>query len=125
YKTVIPFKLRLLEMASSRFHAGARPDLRPAYEQFCQDHARWLEDYALFCALRARYSDAYYLEWPAELVRRAPAPMARARRELGRQIDLVRFAQFVLFRQAERLKHYAHGKGVRLIGDLPFFVSPD
>jgi 4-alpha-glucanotransferase len=125
YETVIPFKLRLLRKALSRFRAGARPDLQPVFEQFCQDHAGWLEDYASFRALKARYNDAYYLEWPAELVRRAPAALARARRELADQVELVRFAQFLLFRQVQRLKQYAHGKGVRLIGDLPFFVSPD
>ena len=125
YEAVVPFKLRLLETAWRRFGAGARPDLQPAYEQFCQDHALWLEDYALFRALKARYNDAYYLEWPVELVRRDPAALARARRDLADRIELVRFAQFLLFRQAARLKRYAHGKGVRLIGDLPFFVSPD
>ncbi len=125
YETVVPFKLRLLGTAWSRFRAGARPDLQPLYEQFCEDHALWLEDYALFRALKARYNGVYYLEWPAELVRRAPAALAQARRELAGQIELVRFAQFLLFRQAERLKQHARGRGVRLIGDLPFFVSPD
>ena len=125
YETVVPFKVRLLEMAWSRFSAGARPDLRPAYEQFCHAHAHWLDDYALFRALKARYHGACYLEWPAELVRRAPAALARARQELANEIELVRFAQFLLFRQAERLKQHAHDRGVRLIGDLPFFVSPD
>ncbi len=125
YERVVPFKLRLLETAWSRFRAGARSDLRPAYEQFCQDHAPWLEDYALFRALRARYNYAYYLEWPAELVRRSPAALERARRELADQIELVRFVQFLLFRQGERLKQHARSRGVRLIGDLPFFVSPD
>ena len=51
--------------------------------------------------------------------------MARARQELAGQIDQVRFAQFLLFRQAERLKEHARARGLRLIGDLPFFVSPD
>jgi len=125
YEKVVPFKLRLLATAWSRFDAGARPDLRPAYEQFCHEHARWLEDHALFRALRASHNDAYYLEWPAELVQRAPTALARARRELAGQIEQVRFAQFLLFRQTERLKQHAHRKGVRLIGDVPFFVSPD
>ena len=51
--------------------------------------------------------------------------MSRARRELAGLIDQVRFAQFLLFRQGERLKEYARAQGLRLIGDLPFFVSPD
>ena len=59
----------------------------------------WLDDYALFRALKDRYKGAYYLEWPVELVRRNPAALDRARRELANQIDLVRFAQFLLFRQ--------------------------
>jgi 4-alpha-glucanotransferase len=59
------------------------------------------------------------------LVYREPAALASARRELAGHIDQVCFAQFLLFRQAERLKKYAHAKGLHLIGDLPFFVSPD
>src|SRR5271169_6313544 len=85
----------------------------------------WLEDYTLFRALKAEHNNAYYLEWPAELVRRSAAALARARRSLRDKIDPVRFAQFLLFRQGERLRAYARAKGVRLIGDLPFFVSPD
>ena len=65
YEKVVPFKLHLIETAWSRFSSGARPDLRPAYEQFCQDHGLWLEDYALFRALKARYDGARYLDWPA------------------------------------------------------------
>jgi len=125
YQAVIPFKHQLLETAWDHFRAGARADLRPAYEQFCHEQAHWLEDYALFRALKARHQGAYYLEWPAELVRREPAALAQARRELAEPTDQVCWAQFLLFRQGARLKERAQGKGLRLIGDLPFFVSPD
>ena len=66
YEKVVPFKVRLLETAWSRFSAGARPDLLPAYEEFRQDHGLWLDDYALFRALKARYHGACYLEWPVD-----------------------------------------------------------
>jgi len=125
YEKVVPFKLRLLETAWSRFSAGTRPDLRPAYERFCHDHGLWLDDYALFRALKDRYNGACYLEWPAELVRRSRSALEMARIELADRIESVRFGQFLLLRQAERLEQHAHDKGVRLIGDLPFFVSPD
>ncbi|MGO9918401.1 MAG: 4-alpha-glucanotransferase [Isosphaeraceae bacterium] len=125
YQKVVAFKLRVLETAWSRFSAGARPDLRPAYEEFCQAHGLWLDDYALFCALKDRYQGARYLEWPVELIRRTPAALDQARHELANQIERVRFAQFLLSRQAQRLEQHAHDKGVQLIGDLPFFVSPD
>src|SRR5258706_10206083 len=125
YDAVIPFKIRLLETAWTNFKAGERKDLRPAFDEFCAQHEHWLEDYALFRALKAKYHGAYYLEWPEDLVQRRPEALASVRRELASQIDQVRFAQFLLFRQGDRLKEYAHSKGVGLIGDLPFFVSPD
>ena len=125
YDVVIPFKHRLLETIWTRFRAGARRDLMPAYEQFCHSRANWLEDYALFRALKARFQGACYLDWPADLVQRVPTALERARRDLANEVDQVRLAQFLLFRQGNRLKEYARAQGVRLIGDLPFFVSPD
>src|SRR5215469_10113577 len=125
YDSVIPFKQRLLELAWTNFKAGERRDLGPDYEEFCAKQAHWLEDYALFRALEAKHESAYYLKWPAELAERSPDAIAQAGRDLRSEIDKVRFAQFLLFRQGDRLKEHAHAKGVRLIGDLPFFVSPD
>ena len=125
YDTVIPFKHSLLEKAWGHFKAGARADLRPAYEQFCRDQSHWLDDYALFRALKAKFGNAPYPEWPDDLVQRNPAALERARLELTAQIGLACFAQFLVFRQTERLKIHARAKGVRLIGDLPFFVSAD
>jgi 4-alpha-glucanotransferase len=117
YDAVIPFKTRLLETAWANFKAGTRQDLRAAYDEFHSQQEHWLDDYALFEALKTKYHGEPYLKWPEELVQR--------RRELADQIDQVCFAQFLLFRQTDQLKDYAHSKGVRLIGDLPFFVSPD
>jgi 4-alpha-glucanotransferase len=125
YSAVIPFKHHLLERAWDHFRAGARADLRPAYEQFCREQDHWLGDYALFRALKGNFGDVSYLKWPAELVQRKPAALERARRELADQIGQASFAQFLVFRQAARLKSYARDKGLGLIGDLPFFVSPD
>lgn len=125
YESVIPFKHRLFEKAWTTFKAGERNDLRPAFEEFCAKQANWLEDYALFRALKAKYDGAYYLNWPAELVQRKPDALSKARRELADDVDPVRFAQFLLFRQGDQLREYGHAKGVGLIGDLPFFVSPD
>jgi len=125
YNAVIAFKQGLLEKAWTNFSAGVRADLRAAYQQFLGEQAQWLEDYALFRALKTKFNGAYYLEWPAEFVERDPAALDRAQRELAGQIGQTCFAQFLLFRQCQRLKAHAHANGVRLIGDLPFFVSPD
>jgi 4-alpha-glucanotransferase len=125
YNAVIPFKHKLIEMAWSSFSSTRRSDLRPDYDQFCLDQAHWLEDYSLFRALKDSHGGAYYLDWPAEFVRREPAALARARRDLAEPIEQARFEQFLLFRQGKRLRDYARAAGVHLIGDLPFFVSPD
>jgi 4-alpha-glucanotransferase len=125
YDAVISFKNRLLETVWSNFAAGARRDLRPRYDEFCHNQAHWLDDYALFRALKTKYQGAYYLDWPAKLVERSPVALTLAGRELADQIEQVRLAQFLLFRQAERLREHARDMGVWLIGDLPFFVSPD
>ena len=125
YAAVVPFKIRLLETAWKNFKDGRRKDLQAEYDEFCAEQEHWLEDYALFRALKARYKGAYYLDWPEDLVQRRPGALASARRELADRIDQARFAQFLLFRQGDQLRAFARSKGVKLIGDLPFFVSPD
>jgi 4-alpha-glucanotransferase len=125
YEAVLPYKRRLLKTAWSNFAAVARADLRADYERFRDDQSHWLEDYALFRALKGKFNGAYFVDWPRELVERVPSKLAEARAELADIIDLVCFAQWIIFREGERLKSYAHANGVRLIGDLPFFVSPD
>jgi 4-alpha-glucanotransferase len=125
YDSIIPFKQRLMEKAWTKFKAGERKDLRPAYDEFCTTQEDWLEDYALFRALKNKFAGAYYLEWPEELVQRNPNALVNVRRELASQIDQFRLEQFLLLRQADQLREHAHARGVSLIGDLPFFVSPD
>jgi 4-alpha-glucanotransferase len=125
YEAVPAFKRRLLEMAWNNLRRGVRADLLPAYEQFCAAQSHWLDDYALFHALKSKHNGVYYLDWPTELVRRDSGAMAQARWELATEIQQVCLAQFLLSRQGETLKQHARAKGLQLIGDLPFFVSPD
>jgi 4-alpha-glucanotransferase len=125
FDAVIAFKHRLLEQAWSNFSSSTRSELKSEFDRFCSEQAHWLDDYALFRALKTHYRGADLLDWPEELVRRNSAALARARIELAAKIDQSRFAQFLLFRQGERLKTCARKRGIRLIGDLPFFVSQD
>jgi 4-alpha-glucanotransferase len=125
YELVIPFKRDLLRRVAKNFQSRADRGLKSEFDLFCQQQSHWLEDYALFRALKEKFAGAHYLQWPAEYVARQPAAMARARQELARDLEQVRLAQWLIFRQGEKLKEYAHAHGIRLIGDLPFFVSPD
>src|SRR5215469_4627944 len=125
YGAVSQFKQRLLDQIWGNFGSGVPRDLRPAYEEFCHRQAHWLEDYALFRALKQKYLGVSFHDWPLQLVRRTSGALNQARRELSKLIAKVRFAQFLIFQQARELKKYAHSRGIGLIGDLPFFVSPD
>jgi 4-alpha-glucanotransferase len=125
FDRVVPFKHRLLEKAWTRFTGGERSDLHPAYDEFCATQKIWLEDYALFRALKNKFNGSHYLEWPEDLVQRKAVALAKVRRELAGEIDRFRLEQFLLHRQANQLIEYAHAKGVSLIGDLPFFASGD
>ena len=125
FEAVIAFKHRLLDQSWSNFASDSHSALRLEFEQFCAEQAHWLDDHALFRALKARLRGVDFLDWPEDLLRRRPEAMARARHDLADEINKSRFAQFLLFRQGNRLKEYAHERGVFLIGDLPFFVSLD
>jgi 4-alpha-glucanotransferase len=125
YAVVMPFKRRLLQTAWGNFAAGKRADLRHMFDEFCEREAHWLGDYALFRALKMKWNGVNYLEWPVDLVQRTPLALSTAQQELAEEIAQVRFAQFLLCRQGSRLKAYASGKGLSLIGDLPFYVAGD
>jgi 4-alpha-glucanotransferase len=125
YDTASAFKDNLLQKVWANFKARAGTELKRDYQHFRDEQAHWLDDYALFRSLKAKYGGVGYWAWPDDLVHRSPAAVARSRRELVSQMDQICLSQFVLFRQGQSLKKYAHGKGVQLIGDLPFFVSCD
>src|SRR3954471_20482577 len=91
YGAVIAFKHGLLDLLPTRFNAR-RPDLREAFAEFCAEHSQWLDDYALFRALKAAQSNVHYLQWPAALIHRDPVALASARRDLARPIDSIRLA---------------------------------
>jgi 4-alpha-glucanotransferase len=122
---VIQFKIRILSKAWDNFQARKLPALKVQFEDFCKVEAKWLDDFALFMALKEAHGGVSWTEWPKELIRREPAALQRARATLAGSIGLQKFRQFLFFRQWRDVKQYANNKGVRLIGDVPIFVSSD
>jgi len=121
FDQVEPWKKALLRRAFAAFLNGGG---RSALEQFGREEA-WLEDYALFMALRhERRGDPWY-QWPAPLAARDGGALAKARRRLAEAIQFHRFEQYCFFRQLGKLRSYAAERGVRLIGDLPIYVGLD
>jgi 4-alpha-glucanotransferase len=119
------FKEQLLRLAYERYTKTTDTALRSAFETFAQEQAHWLEDYALFRALKDAHGGAAWHEWEPPLVRRTPAAIARAREPLREEVEAHMFYQFIFFRQWFKLKRYANDSGISIIGDLPIFVAQD
>ena len=111
----------VLRMACGRLLARGEPD----FPAFCGEQADWLEDYALFMALKDRHGGAPWSQWPEDLRLRRPGALARARKELAEEISFWKGVQYLFFRQWRALKRHANGLGLSIIGDLPIYVSGD
>jgi len=125
FTRVYAFKQRLIKRAWQSFRAGGARKLRPAWKFFRRRHADWLNDFALFMALRDEQGGRPFTQWPAKLARREVRAMDEARVRLADQIERHAFAQFLFFRQLAELRAYARKRGIGIIGDLPMFVSAD
>lgn len=104
-------------------HAEDGAQTRQKFEEFCHQRESWLQDFALFCALRRRFDGRSWVDWPAELRSRDPAALQQQKAELQDDIDCILFEQFSFFTQWLGLKHYANEKGISLFGDIPIFVG--
>ncbi|HEY2588315.1 MAG TPA: 4-alpha-glucanotransferase [Tepidisphaeraceae bacterium] len=119
------FRRELLDLAWRNFRGGAARKLRGGFDQFRSESAAWLDDFSLFMALREAHAGQSWTQWPKDLVlRRAPA-LREARQKLRDEIDRQQFSQFLFFRQLGHLRDHAKRRGVKLIGDVPIFVSPE
>lgn len=112
-------RMNVLRQAFQRF----TPD--GAYETFVEQNRNWLEDYALFTALKDTLGGKPWLDWPEALRLRKADALAEKRRELSDEIRLQYFVQYEFDRQWKALRSYANAKGVRIIGDVPIYVPLD
>ncbi|GAA4438503.1 4-alpha-glucanotransferase [Bremerella cremea] len=125
FDNVNPYKYRLLETAWDRYRAEPSAELADEFEAFKLAEGHWLDDYTLFRALKNQFQGDYYLDWPAELAERKPEALLKARTELAEQCEKFAFFQYLLHRYGMRVRNHARDKGVRLIGDVPIYVSAD
>jgi 4-alpha-glucanotransferase len=118
-------KQRLLEKAFARFRQTPEAGLRSSFQAFCQHYSAWLDDYALFRALKDAHGGVAWNEWEPSLVRRDRQALARVREELHQSVEAQKFYQFLFFKQWFALKAYCNERAVKLIGDIPIFVAQD
>ena len=124
YGNLIPWKLNLLERSYKRF-ASNPGTLRAEFESFRQEHAGWLEDYALFMAIKEARGGGPWGDWPAELRLRETSALEAFWRQNPAAVERHEYYQFLFYRQWNTLHAYVLQKGLKVIGDIPIFVAFD
>lgn len=125
FGTQFVWRNQMLDRAYAHFIYGEHAELTAAFEAFKQEEAGWLDDYALFMALKAAHGGLPWNAWEAALRDREPGALASARERLDGAVNRVKFVQFLFFRQWTALREYARERGVQIIGDIPIFVAMD
>ena len=125
YGPVIAYKKGLLDAAFDHFDNHATPQQRDAVDAFAAEHAVWLDDFALFMALKDAHDGRPWPAWEPEIAARQPAALTEWRQRLARGPRQHVYSQYLFFRQWAELKAYATEQGIRIIGDAPIFVAHD
>ena len=123
--TGMSFRHTCLQQARAFFNQHADSAQQQAFAEFCQHHAGWLDNYALYIAIRQTQNNRGWVDWPPALREREGAALKQAQQRLHEEIGFVKFEQYVFFSQWIELKNYAHRHGVYLFGDMPIFVAHD
>ena len=125
FARVIPWKLETLALAAAHFFDHASAQERARYESFCADNAGWLDDFALFMALKQRDQNLSWTAWDPGIRWREPQALAHWRQALAAPIARQKFLQHMFFEQWNALHQYARERGIRIMGDLPIYVAHD
>ena len=118
-------KASLLVKACMNFFGKGKAKEKQEFEDFCKKHNYWLRDYALFQVIKAWQGGKCWNEWDAPLVRRDQMELETVEEEMALEIQRVKFEQYIFWKQWQELKAYANGKGIKILGDMPIFVSLD
>ena len=124
YEAVIAQKMPLLELAWENFTLNATTPEQQEFESFCDRQAFWLDDYALFMAIKDSQPTPWY-EWETALVNRTPAAIRSYSSRFNHRLRYHKFLQFQFFRQWQQLKQYANRLNIQIFGDISFYVAHD
>jgi 4-alpha-glucanotransferase len=122
YDAAIAFKQRLFPLAQGRFKLQKK---REDYEPFCSDSHAWLDDLALFVALKERFDGRPWQEWPPDLRDRDPGSLDAARRSLADRIEQERVLQYLFEKQWVALRRACNQRDIYIFGDMPIYVNLD
>lgn len=134
YEKIYNNRFDILRIAYNRFKAACAESKKtlakglPLYKQFdnfVKDNADWLEDYALFMALKSHFNNVSWGEWETDIKFRKPEAMSRYEEQLSDDIGYWKFIQFEFYIQWNALKQYANSNGIEIIGDIPIYMGYD
>lgn len=104
--------------------AGSTPAL-DRFDRFCGEHAAWLDDFALFMAIKEAHGHTAWTEWEPDIAQREPSAVARWSSRCAREVRLHKLIQFLFFEQWQRVRDACHARSIAIMGDLPIFVAHD
>lgn len=122
---ICKWKQEILSVALERFRLTANVELREEFELFCSENAWWLDDYAIFRAVKISQDQKPWYEWDEPLKLRDRDALDAAWQNLSAVVEAEKFYQFLFFRQWKAVKEYANHYGIKIIGDIPIFVALD
>lgn len=125
FEQVVQTKIPLLKKAYENFKSKATPVQQQEFAGFCESKAYWLDDYALFMALKDAQEGASWHKWAPEIARRQPEALDQWRQQLNAEISYYKYIQFEFFRQWSELKRYANMRNIQIVGDIPIYVAHD
>src|SRR3984885_6610494 len=125
FEHVIPWKMAALETAASEFRKGASAAQRRRFEEFGEENAGWLDDFALFLARKGLDPARVWNHWDEDIRVRDPRALKRCRARLDEPVATQKFLQYAFFSQWRELRSYCRERGIRIMGDLPIYVAHD
>jgi len=125
YESVVHYKTPLLKKAAARFFAGASSAHRNQFQSFAKANAAWLDDFALFMAVKEAHGLGAWTKWPADIAARTPEALARWSEMRAAEVNAHKFFQYEFFRQWLALRDYGRARNIHVIGDIPIYVAHD
>ncbi len=125
YGNVINFKISVLRVAYQNFKLSASEAEISNFMEFKQENKKWLDDYALFRAIKKSFAGKPWWEWPKELKLKRENIVAEYEKSEAEEIEFRKFIQYIFYKQWAELKEYANQQGVEIVGDIPIFIAMD
>ncbi|GAA4205368.1 hypothetical protein GCM10022289_24660 [Pedobacter jeongneungensis] len=125
FKAVEKSKIKLLRQAYKRFIKSEHQALQMQYQDFCNKEKDWLDDFAIYAAVKEHHQQLEWYHWPDTYKKKDRKTIESFSNTNAQEIDEIKWQQFIFYKQWTQLKQYANQNGVEMIGDLPFYVDRD